>query len=68
METKAGFVQSIRTYFRESFEELKKVTWPTRKETLQKTLTVIIFSVGVALFLGALDILFSFLLQKVLTL
>lgn len=42
-------------YFYEAKVELEKVTWPSRKETLMSTLTVIAVSVGTAAFLGALD-------------
>lgn len=35
--------------------ELSKVVWPSRSETINYTLTVIIFSVVVALVLGAFD-------------
>ena len=45
-----------KTFFREVRMELKKVTWPTRKETLAATAMVIIFSVVVAFFLGILDV------------
>jgi len=44
--------------------ELKKVNWPTRKETLKYTLIVIGASAIVAIFLGGLDFIFSFLLNK----
>ncbi len=50
---------NIKTYFVESYAELKKVNWPTRQETIRLTLIVIGFSLGVAIFLGILDILFS---------
>lgn len=49
----------IKSYLVESYSELKKVNWPTRQETLRLTLIVIGFSLGVAVFLGLLDILFS---------
>ena len=42
-------------YFYEAKEELEKVSWPSRKETLMATLLVIAVSVGTAVFLGALD-------------
>ncbi|PIT89970.1 preprotein translocase subunit SecE [Candidatus Kuenenbacteria bacterium CG10_big_fil_rev_8_21_14_0_10_36_11] len=42
-------------YFSESKTELKKVIWPTKKQTLNHTLLVIGFSLGVAIFLGAVD-------------
>ncbi|HSO72169.1 MAG TPA: preprotein translocase subunit SecE [Thermodesulfobacteriota bacterium] len=45
-----------KTFFREVRMELKKVTWPTRKETLAATAMVIILSVVVAFFLGILDV------------
>jgi preprotein translocase subunit SecE len=35
--------------------ELAKVVWPTRAEAIRYTLTVIVFSVLVALVLGAFD-------------
>jgi preprotein translocase subunit SecE len=44
--------------------ELKKVTWPTRQETIRFTLLVIGVSAGVAAFLGGLDYLFSIILTK----
>jgi preprotein translocase subunit SecE len=39
--------------------ELKKVTWPTRKETTKHTLIVIGISLFTAFFLGLLDFGFS---------
>ncbi|MCL5775327.1 MAG: preprotein translocase subunit SecE [Patescibacteria group bacterium] len=35
--------------------ELSKVVWPSRTETIRYTLTVIVFSVVVAFVLGAFD-------------
>ncbi|KKR33571.1 MAG: Preprotein translocase, SecE subunit [Candidatus Falkowbacteria bacterium GW2011_GWF2_39_8] len=55
------------TYLKESAEELKKVTWPTKKETYNYTLLVIGVSVVVALFLGGLDFVFSKTLQTLLS-
>ncbi|OGM91269.1 preprotein translocase subunit SecE [Candidatus Wolfebacteria bacterium RIFCSPHIGHO2_01_FULL_48_22] len=49
----------IKSYLTESYTELKKVNWPTRQETTKLTLIVIGFSLGVAIFLGILDIIFS---------
>ncbi len=44
--------------------ELKRVTWPTRQQTIKYTLIVIGLSLAVAAFLGGLDFLFSWLLNK----
>ena len=53
-------------YIKASVEEMKKVTWPTRKETYNYTLLVIGLSLAVAAFLGALDYLFNWLLGLVI--
>lgn len=45
-------------FFKEVIAELKKVTWPTRAETIKLTAVVIAISVIVGLFIGALDITF----------
>ncbi len=58
-ETKSNGVNKIITYIKASIEEMKKVTWPTKKETYNYTLLVIFISIGVALFLGLLDIIFT---------
>ncbi len=42
-------------FVREAFDELKKVTWPTREDVIRLTFTVILISVMVAIFLGAID-------------
>lgn len=52
-------MNKIATYIRESIAEMKKVTWPTKKETYNYTLLVIGISLGVALFLGILDYIFA---------
>jgi preprotein translocase subunit SecE len=52
-------MNKITTYLQESLAEMKKVTWPTRKETYNYTVLVIAISLGVAIFLGILDYIFS---------
>lgn len=52
-------MNKIIAYFSDSIAELKKVTWPTKKETYNYTLLVIGISLGVAIFLGLLDYIFS---------
>lgn len=46
--------------------ELKKVSWPTREETVKLTGVVILMSVALAAFLGLLDFGFLTLLNKLL--
>jgi preprotein translocase subunit SecE len=54
----------LTNYLRESYQELRKVVWPTKQETVNHTLLVIGISLGVAAFLGALDFLFTWLFEK----
>lgn len=46
-------------FLREAYAELIRVTWPTRSQTMQYTILVVIISLGVAAFLGALDYFFG---------
>ena len=38
--------------------ELRRVTWPSREETLRLSIMVIVVSAAVGIFLGAFDLLF----------
>jgi len=52
------FTEPGKTFFafsRESWEEAKRVVWPTRKETLQTTGIVFVFVFTIALFLWIVD-------------
>lgn len=46
---------NIITFLKEVKEELIKVAWPTREQTIRYTILVIIVTVAVGLFLGGLD-------------
>lgn len=52
-------MNKIINYFKASYAEMKKVTWPTKKEIYNYTILVIGISVGMALFLWLFDLLFS---------
>lgn len=43
------------TYFRNSWKELRQVTWTTRRETWQLTLAVIIFSIVFGVIIAIVD-------------
>jgi preprotein translocase subunit SecE len=59
-------INKFSNYIKSSIEEMKKVTWPTKKETYNYTVLVIGISLGVAFFLGALDFVFSSSLQALI--
>lgn len=46
-------------FLKEVREELAKVAWPSREQTIRYTILVIIVAVGVGLFLGGLDYLLT---------
>ncbi len=56
----------IINFLKEVKLEIKKINWPTRRETLKYTLIVIGASVTVAAFLGGLDFIFNFILNKII--
>jgi len=57
----------ITDYLKASLEELKKVVWPSKRETVQHTLIVVGLSLALALFLGAVDYLLNLGLQEFIT-
>ena len=57
---------SILTFLQEAKVELSRVNWPTQKEIIRYTVLVIVISLGVALFLGGLDFLFSLGVERFL--
>ena len=50
---------SIRNFTRETIGELRKVSWPSRKETLHLTGIVLIVIALMAIILGVLDAIYS---------
>ena len=49
----------LTRYFRETIGELRKVTWPTRREATSLTIVVLIVITLMSTFLGVLDFLYS---------
>ena len=49
-----------------TLSELRKVTWPTREETVRLGIAVIIISVVIGLLLGGIDVLFNWLVDQLL--
>ena len=51
--------EKILQFFREVRVEIKKVTWPTRKETMASTVVVLVTTFIIGAFLGIVDFLLS---------
>jgi preprotein translocase subunit SecE len=49
-------IRRLIEFFQESWQELKKVHWPSRKETYAATLVVIIVVVLISVYLALVDL------------
>ena len=58
-------VGRARTFLREVRIEMKKVTWPPRKELLKSTGVVIVAVAIAAVFIGLFDALWNFIVRAV---
>jgi preprotein translocase subunit SecE len=56
-------MNKIIAFIKEARVELRKVNWPTREQTVKYTGIVIGLSLAVAIFLGALDYLFEYIIR-----
>ncbi len=61
-----GYAGKSLQFLREVRAELRKVTWPSRKQTVGSTVVVIILVMIISFFLGAVDIGLSNLIRTVL--
>ena len=63
---KSTKMSSLMAFIREAKAELKKVTWPTRRQIWYWTLVVIVFTLCVSLYLGLIDFLLAWLFSALL--
>ncbi len=57
---------SIISYIKEVASESRNIKWPTRKQVISYTLIVIVLSLLLAIYVGALDAAFARLLSILL--
>ncbi|NDV17963.1 preprotein translocase subunit SecE [Pseudodesulfovibrio sp. JC047] len=62
-----GKIKELMQFFEESKVEIKKVVWPSRKETITTCIAVLVVSVVIALYLGVVDLAFSKIVEFVLS-
>jgi len=60
------FTDSIREFFNDVRGELKKVSFPTRAETVGSTTVVIVFCIIMSLYLSFVDSLLVWAVSKIL--
>ena len=59
-------MNKLLAFLMESKQEFNRINWPTFKETVNLTLIVIFLSIGLAVFLGAVDFGLGYLIQNYL--
>lgn len=57
-------LDKIKTFLRETRVEMKRVSWLSKKQTINYTLVVLAISFSLALYLGLFDYIFVSLLMK----
>ncbi len=57
-------MDKIKQFLKEVRQEVKKVTWPTRGETVRYSLMVVVASLIVAIYLGGLDYVVAGILER----
>lgn len=61
-----SYIGKATLFLREVRAELKKVTWPSRKQTIGSTVVVIVLVAIISVFLGVVDIALSGVIRAVL--
>jgi len=61
-----NIVTSTKNYLLGSYEEMKKVSWPTKKQTVNYSWLVVGLSVGVAVLFAILDYIFNLGIEQII--
>jgi preprotein translocase subunit SecE len=64
--TVTEFIARVREFFREVALEFKRVTWPSQAELVNSTTVVIVVTLILAFFLGAVDIGLARVVERIL--
>ena len=57
-------IKNTKQYITEVKSEAKKVSWPSKKRTIKDSFIVVAVSLATAAFLGGVDYLLSYLINK----
>ncbi len=58
---------SFISHIKEARAEMRNVKWPTRKQVVQYTSVIIVLSLLIAAYVGALDVLFTKILGWIIS-
>ena len=59
-------IEQITAFFRESYTELQKVTWISRKEVMGSTLVIMVLIGILSVFVALIDMFFIFLVKHII--
>lgn len=63
-----NFFKNVGRFFMNMKHELKKVTWPTKKEMINYSLVVFVFMIVMTLFIGVFDVAAGWLVNLIVKL
>jgi preprotein translocase subunit SecE len=61
-----GFVRGLVTFYRDVVAEMRKVTWPERKQVQEATIAIIIFVLLIGLVIFLLDLVLQGVLVRLI--
>lgn len=62
-----GLTEKVKQFYTEVRIELKKISWPSRKETVASTSVVLIIVLIISFYLGVADMVLSRLIRIILS-
>lgn len=61
-----NFIKKFFAYLSESQSEMKKVTWPSRKDSIRLSVAVIVFIILFASLIGIFDSIMARLIERII--
>ena len=57
----------VKKFLVDAYQEMHKVAWPSRQELIGSTIVVVVMSVIVSIFIGAVDLILNKLVNLLMT-
>ncbi|MFQ5679885.1 MAG: preprotein translocase subunit SecE [Gemmatimonadota bacterium] len=64
----AGIVKKTQQFAEQVQVEMRRVTWPDREQLRNATVVILIFSIVLAIIIGAMDAVFSWFIRMIVRL
>ncbi len=56
----------LKRYIEQVIQEIKKVSWPSKKQTINKTVLVIVVGAAVTIYIGGVDLILQRIMQVII--